>query len=190
VLDLEAIAHHRGSVLGNHPQQAQPSQKAFDTALWHALNGFDPAAPVYIEAESKKIGEVRVPDTLIHAMWKSTCVRVELGFEQRVTLLQEDYAHFFSDPANLCAKLDGLTQLHGKLVVEKWKALAHGGNWRELTAELLTRHYDPLYRRSLLHNYPQLEAAEVVRCSDAGAAAMQQAARQILKQRVAAESPA
>ncbi len=126
VLDLEALAHHRGSVLGNHPRQPQPSQKAFDTALWQALSGFDPAMPVYVEAESKKIGELRVPDTLIHAMWQSPCLLLELGFEQRVTLLQEEYAHFFSDPEDLCGKLDVLTQLHGKEVVEKWKALAHG----------------------------------------------------------------
>ena len=51
VLDLEGLARHRGSVLGILPDCPQPSQKAFDTALWNALRGFDPARPVFVESE-------------------------------------------------------------------------------------------------------------------------------------------
>ena len=56
VLDLEDIARHRGSVLGSLPGEAQPSQKMFESLVRHALDHFDPARPIFVEAESKKIG--------------------------------------------------------------------------------------------------------------------------------------
>ena len=65
VLDLEALANHRSSVLGMIPGVAQPSQKAFDSRIWAALRSFDPARPVYVESESKKVGNVAVPEGLI-----------------------------------------------------------------------------------------------------------------------------
>ena len=65
IVDLEALAAHRGSVLGNLPDAPQPPQKLFDSQVWHALRGFDPARPVFAEAESRRIGLVTVPDALI-----------------------------------------------------------------------------------------------------------------------------
>ncbi|MBS0312362.1 MAG: tRNA 2-selenouridine(34) synthase MnmH, partial [Proteobacteria bacterium] len=56
VLDLEALAAHRGSLLGALPDQPQPSQKSFESAIWFALSRFDSAHPVFVESESKKIG--------------------------------------------------------------------------------------------------------------------------------------
>ncbi|MEI8326600.1 MAG: tRNA 2-selenouridine(34) synthase MnmH, partial [Betaproteobacteria bacterium] len=68
VLDLEALACHRASVLGALADQPQPSQKRFDTLVWDALRGFDAARPVFIESESKKVGNLTVPPDLIAAM--------------------------------------------------------------------------------------------------------------------------
>jgi tRNA 2-selenouridine synthase len=190
VLDLEQAALHRGSVLGNLPDCPQPSQKAFDTALWHAFTRFDHERPIYVEAESKKVGELRVPEALMEAMWASPCLRVELGFDQRVKLLQEEYAHFFRNPDGLCGKLDALTALHGRAVIENWKSLARSADWRELTADLLSRHYDPAYRRSTARNYPRLQDAIVVACSDPSDAGMAQIAREIVRADERAHTPA
>ena len=82
VLDLEALANHRGSVLGLVPGSRQPSQKAFDSAVWDALRRFDPARPVFVESESKKIGDLRVPEALIVRMRASPCVWLELALER------------------------------------------------------------------------------------------------------------
>jgi tRNA 2-selenouridine synthase len=68
VLDLEVLAAHRGSVLGDLPDEPQPTQKAFETAIWAALSQFDPHLPVYVESESKKVGNLRVPEALIAHM--------------------------------------------------------------------------------------------------------------------------
>ena len=190
ILDLESLARHRGSVLGSLPEQPQPSQKGFDSALWDALRSLDPGHPVFVEAESKKIGDLRVPDSLIHAMWSSPCVRIELPFPLRVALLMEDYRHFFHDPDDLCAKLDGLASLHGKSVIEGWKAQAHAGNWQELVSDLLTRHYDPAYRRSAARNYPALANAIAVDCHGIDGTSMRGAARTLLRSTADLQNPA
>ncbi|MFZ3127623.1 MAG: tRNA 2-selenouridine(34) synthase MnmH, partial [Rhodoferax sp.] len=61
VLDLEALANHRSSVLGAIPGQPQPTQKRFDTLIWDTLRQFDSGRPVFVESESKKVGNVAVP---------------------------------------------------------------------------------------------------------------------------------
>src|SRR5262249_11880259 len=98
VLDLEELAAHRGSVLGGLPGRAQPAQKMFESALLAGLRRLDPARTVFVEGESKKIGELQVPDALIESMRASPCVRLETGLETRVTLLMEEYRHFLADP--------------------------------------------------------------------------------------------
>ncbi|HYC35234.1 MAG TPA: tRNA 2-selenouridine(34) synthase MnmH [Usitatibacter sp.] len=153
VLDLERLAAHRGSVLGELPGAAQPTQKAFETAIWSALSAYDPAGPVYVESESKKVGNLRVPDALIQRMRESRCFRLEASAEARVELLMEEYAHFVAQPERLAAKLDLLRDLHGAERVEGWKSRLERGDWRPLVAELLESHYDPAYRKSLFRNY-------------------------------------
>jgi len=159
VLDLEALAAHRGSVLGNLPDEAQPSQKMFESRIWKALTGFDVSRPVYVEAESKRIGTLRVPEAMIEAMWAGQCVVLESPVGVRVELLKQEYAHFFGQVATLTEKLQCLAPLHGNAVIEKWKALALAGNWDELTADLLVRHYDPAYTRAIVKHYPALDRA-------------------------------
>lgn len=159
VVDLEALAAHRGSVLGNLPGAPQPSQKMFESRLWNALRGLSAARPVYVEAESRKIGNLRVPEALIEAMWRSDCIVLEAGVALRVGLLKEEYAHFLRDPALLGTALECLAGHYGHAVIDDWKRLARAGLWDELTAELLARHYDPAYTRSTLKHYAELARA-------------------------------
>ena len=166
VLDLEVLAAHRGSVLGELPHAPQPSQKSFETSLWSALSGFDRERPVFVESESKKVGDLRVPDALITRMRDSECVRLEADTGTRVRLLMEDYAHFVRDPQALAAKLDLLRNLHGAGRIDGWKALAARGDWDALVADLLESHYDPAYRRSLFRNYRGAQQAPAVTVSD------------------------
>ncbi len=113
VLDLEGLAQHRASVLGLIPGQPQPSQKHFEMRVWDALRHLEPARPVYVEAESKKVGNVTVPEALIAAMRASDCLRIELADDERVALLLEDYPFFVRDPDFFCQRLDTLVALHG-----------------------------------------------------------------------------
>lgn len=161
-LDLEALARHRGSLLGDLPGAPQPSQKGFETALCAQLAAFDPARPVYVESESRKVGEIRVPQNLIEAMWRSPCVRVEATLAQRLALLREEYAHFIADPEALHAKLGHLTALRGAAATARWRALTAAGDWDALVEDLLVEHYDPAYLRSIKANYPRFESAAAV----------------------------
>ena len=166
VLDLEVLAAHRGSVLGELPGAPQPSQKALETAIWAALSRFDPARPVFVESESKKVGNLRVPEHLIERMRASRCVRLEATVDTRVALLLEDYAHFVGDPGALAAKLDLLRDLHGAERIAAWKAHLEDGRWQPLVRDLLENHYDPAYRRSLFRNYRDAQSGTAVEVRD------------------------
>ena len=165
-LDLEALAAHRGSVLGELPDAPQPSQKHFETAIWSALSAFDPTRPVFVESESKKVGNLRVPDALIERMRLARCFRLETEARLRVDLLMEDYAHFVANPAALAQKLDLLRALHGAERIALWKEHLGGGRWRALVADLLESHYDPAYRRSLDRNYRDAASAAPIAVGD------------------------
>lgn len=180
VLDLEALANHRSSVLGLIPGVAQPSQKAFDSLIWAALRGFDAKRPVYIESESKKVGNVAVPDGLIAAMRASPCLRLDLPEAERVALLLEDYDFFVKDSAFFCERLAALTEARGKLTVQDWQARARSGDLASVVQELLVQHYDPAYLQSIQRNFSQYDTARVLVPRDHTAAAMHELAQSLL----------
>jgi tRNA 2-selenouridine synthase len=177
VLDLEVLANHRGSVLGDLPALPQPSQKGFESLIWQELRGFDPKHPVFVEAESKKIGAVQIPDALIAAMRASACVALDTALPARVALLMEDYRHFFAAPALLADKLRCLTALHGHATLDRWLALIERRDWPALVEDLLVNHYDPAYGRSAPRNYAGLAQAAAVPLADATQAAFERLAR-------------
>jgi tRNA 2-selenouridine synthase len=179
VLDLEDLAAHRGSVLGNLPERAQPSQKMFESRVLAALAPLDRARPVYVEGESRKIGQLQVPAALIETMRASDCVLLEAGLETRVALLMDEYRHFFADPAALGTQLDCLAELHGRERIEGWKQLVARGDWRAFVARLLEEHYDPAYRRSAARNFVRLPEAEILQVRSADDAAFEQLAERI-----------
>ena len=181
VLDLEDLAKHRGSVLGNLPDQAQPSQKMFESLVLEKLSRLDAARPVFVEAESKKVGEVRVPEALMAAMRASPCLRVEMSVPTRVELLQDEYAHFISDPQSLGAQLDCLVPLHGRERIDAWKTLSARGAWDEFVERLLVEHYDPAYLRGMGRNYTGFGSALPLALRDIGTAGMRASAQQAIK---------
>ena len=176
VLDLEALANHRGSVLGLVPGDAQPAQKAFDTAVWDALRGFDPARTVFIESESAKVGDLRVPTALIERMRAAACLWLELPVDARVDLLLREYDFFVRDVDAFCARLDALRPMRGHETVNAWQEAARGGRIESVVRELLAAHYDPIYLQSIRRNFPGT-ATPLARIDwDGGAAGLQAAA--------------
>jgi tRNA 2-selenouridine synthase len=180
VLDLEALASHRSSVLGLIPGQPQPTQKRFDMLVWDKLRGFDPARPVYVESESKKVGNLAVPDALIAAMRASDCLRLELADDERVRLLLEDYGFFRSDPEFFCERLEALVQLRGREQVNAWQAQVRAGDIEPVVRELLLRHYDPGYASSTARNFKAFGEAEAIAPKDRTPESMAALARELL----------
>ena len=181
VLDLEALAAHRGSVLGTMPEAPQPTQKMFDSLLWDALSRFDARRPVFVEGESRKIGRLRVADALIDAMWGSPCVVLDAPLAVRGALLMEEYAHYVADPESLCEKLACLTALHGGQTIKAWQTMARERRWDALVEALLVRHYDPAYNRSTLKHYPALAHAPHYTLGDVSASAFDRLAQVVLE---------
>lgn len=183
VLDLEALAAHRGSVLGALPDSPQPSQKSFDSALWAALHGLDAAQPVFVESESRKIGRITVPEALLSRMHSHAgCVWIAMPDEARVALLLQDYGHFSGDADGFCRALDGLVELRGRTRVERWQAQARAGDWAGVFAELMREHYDPGYERSLRNHFRGLAQARELALADGSPSRMAEAARLLVSQ--------
>lgn len=180
VLDLEALAAHKGSVLGDLPDEPQPAQKMFESRICAMLKTVDAAHPVFIEAESRKIGACQVPDALLETMRASPCVRIEATMEARVRFLIEDYAYFLADPTLLKHRIDCLRGLQSKERLVHWQALIDGRDWPTLVRELLEHHYDPLYNRSHGNNFPHHPTAPRFATDDLSPAGLERLAQAIL----------
>jgi len=181
VLDLEKLAQHRGSLLGKLPDQPQPSQKTFETRLWDALRTFIPDCPVYIEAESRKVGVLSLPNALVERMRVSACLRIEVPQEARVKFLMDDYAHFLHNPVLLTERLSLLVEMHGREVINRWCEMASRGEWEQLVEELLTQHYDPAYKRSSGIGFQQLDKANVLRLPSLDSESLSKVAEDLIR---------
>ena len=182
VLDLEALANHRGSVLGLVPGRPQPSQKQFDSRVWDQLRRFDTTREVWIESESKKVGDLRVPESLIVQMRASPCVRLELPMAARVTLLIEEYDFFVKDTAAFCERLDMLRVLRGNEVVDAWQQAARAGRTVDVVRDLLVSHYDPIYQQSMRRNFPGYPTLQPEVAWDGSVPSLEATARRLLSQ--------
>ena len=180
VLDLEALANHRSSVLGVIPGVPQPTQKAYDSLIWAALKNLDTTRPVYIESESKKVGNVTIPEGLIAAMRAAPCLQLDLSEDERVELLLEDYDFFVKDIEFFCDRLGALTQARGKEVVTDWQNRARSGDVASVVRELLVNHYDPVYLQSMKRNFAQYPARKTIAPANRSVKAMQALAQGML----------
>jgi tRNA 2-selenouridine synthase len=182
VLDLEDLACHRSSVLGHIPGQPQPSQKRFDTLVWQALRSFDPARPVFVESESRKVGNLSIPESLMVAMRDSPCFELQLSLDERVALLMEDYNFFVDDQDLFCRRLDALVAIRGKAVVDAWKEQIHTGHIDQVVRDLLVIHYDPTYAASMVRNFAQTGQATACVADNRHADSLRQVAQTLCQQ--------
>ncbi len=187
VLDLEALVAHKGSVLGDLPGMAQPTQKSFETQLYAVLTGFDAARPVFVEAESRKIGRLHVPGALIERMRAAHCIAIDASREARVKFLLRDYAYLGDDAATLKASLGRLKHVLANDTLSRWQDFADAHDLPQLFTELIDMHYDPLYRRSQDGNYTRFGHAKRVPAAELSPEGIFSLARNILAlERVAA----
>ncbi|MFV1442574.1 MULTISPECIES: tRNA 2-selenouridine(34) synthase MnmH [unclassified Phaeobacter] len=144
VLDLEGLAHHRGSLLGDHPTP-QPSQKAFESALAGQLARMNPKRPVLVEAESSKIGARIIPPQLWAAMKQAPRIEIHAPVAARCRYLLAGYDDILSNTEMLRVRLDGLRAHRSNAVVDGWLQRIAEGDKPALTEALITQHYDPAY---------------------------------------------
>jgi tRNA 2-selenouridine synthase len=148
VLDLEALAAHRGSVLGAMPNTPQPSQKGFETQLFTAISRMDTTRRIWIEAESRRIGRISLPDALLQRLREAPVVEIDATDEARLVYLMRDYAWLGDDAQGFSDKLGTLKGLVPNDVLAQWQAWALARDLPPLFSALMKQHYDPLYARS------------------------------------------
>ncbi len=146
ILDLEALAQHKGSVLGLEPGSSQPSQKNFETRLWHALTQLDPLRAVFTEAESNRIGSLHCPATLWKKLGQGEVIEIRMPVSQRAAFLLQDYPYFCRDPLHLKSLLNRLIKLRGHQQIKHWYDLIDSGQWQDFVESVLRDHYDIVYR--------------------------------------------
>ncbi|MEM7724898.1 MAG: tRNA 2-selenouridine(34) synthase MnmH [Cyanobacteria bacterium P01_A01_bin.45] len=160
VLDLEALANHRGSLLGEQWEGKflpQPSQKYFDSLLIQALKGLNPQKPVWVESESNKIGKVYLPKSLWQEMKSASCVEIQLSLKNRVQFLIQEYTHLIENPEILKIKLERLKSRYGWKKILYWHKMIDRQEWQQLFQDFLLSHYDPTYSHSMERDFPKLE---------------------------------
>ena len=171
VIDLEGLARHRGSLLGS--MGAQPSQKAFETALAMEVAALDPARPVVIEAESSKVGDLIVPPAVWKAMTRAARIEVAAPLAARAEYLSRAYADLTADAGLLARTLAALRPMQGAERVAAWQGLAAAGEFGALAAELCEAHYDPRYARHRARwERPPVARVEAARLDAAGIGAL------------------
>lgn len=161
-LDLEACASHKGSVLGGLPGIEQPSQKQFETRVATILEAVDPTRPLYVEAESRRIGRLAVPTPLLSRLRESPCIAIDASTNARVDYLLRDYAYLGDQPEAFAFRLGLLRELHSKETIARWQEWARSQTLAPLFAELLELHYDPQYARSQHRHLQRLADARHV----------------------------
>lgn len=157
VLDLEGLAGHRGSLLGEMPG-GQPAQKAFESQLAAKLYHFDPARPVIVEAESSKIGGINLPPSLWEGMKTAPWFEIQAPVEERARYLDQAYDDVLSDGARLKDRLSPLRLHRGHALVDRWEAMIDAGERRALCQSLVEDHYDPAYDKSMRAITPNVAA--------------------------------
>ena len=142
-IDLEGLANHRGSLFGAMPD-GQPSQKAFESRLYDALQRLDPARPIVVEAESSRVGERTVPPGLWAAMGTGQVITLSAPLAARARHIVETYVEIAADPD----RLSRLPRHHARATVSEWRAMAARGEIEPLAGQLMAAHYDPAYART------------------------------------------
>jgi len=186
VLDLEELAQHRGSLIGDLPGVAQPTQKWFDSLVVEKLSRFDPALPVWVESESKKIGAIQVPSALLETMRSARLFSLSAPMAERVALWREDYGHFERDLDGMMDRLRHLRPLVGGEEFSRWQSLATERRAPELFERLMEAHYDPAYAHSIRKNFPSIAQASLVELRRLDRDTLLETARQLNCEPVAA----
>ncbi len=180
ILDLEGLAHHRGSLLGQIPGKPQPSQRLFESALADEIRKFDPNLPIFVESESSRIGQVQIPKTIWHKMTQSPVVIIDMPAKARADYLLSVYDHLLADTSDLTRLIEGMRHRHGHEITQNWQALMDNGEWHALAILLLEEHYDPAYDRSA-HRHQRPILAEIHQ-KDGISQTLDRTAAQILEQ--------
>jgi tRNA 2-selenouridine synthase len=94
VIDLEGLAHHKGSAFGALGEKEQPTQEQFENELFVRLTRLNDAEPLWLEDESRLIGKKVIPGPLWEQMRAAKVIFIQLSFEERLKHISNGYGQF------------------------------------------------------------------------------------------------
>jgi tRNA 2-selenouridine synthase len=146
VLDLEALAKHKGSVFGCNLKTPQPSCEQFENLTASCLHKFSSDQDIWVEDESRLIGSCKIPDALYNTMKEAPLHLIERPFEERYTLLIEDYKGIPIETAKTMTN-----SLKKRLGPERTKDAIQAIDARDsrLFIQIILGYYDRCYKHSL-----------------------------------------
>jgi tRNA 2-selenouridine synthase len=141
------MAGHRSSVFGGIGLR-QSSQKFFESSLWHRLEVLKNEEFIILEGESKKIGNLHIPENIFKQMKEASIINIEAPIEKRIEIIKNEYT---GDDENKTI-LNIVNSLRSKLGSKKTDMLIefyNNGNIDEFIKILLLDYYDILYKHTL-----------------------------------------
>ena len=148
VLDLEGIANHKGSILGDIPKFKQPNQKMFETKLFEKLESLNRKKKIWVEAESIKIGKLNIPSKLWKKMDEGISVKLKSTVDERVKFILKDYKYFTKEPelmSNAMLVLKKIIKKDDYRVIEE---NLKNGDYMSFVKSLINHHYDKAYKKT------------------------------------------
>jgi len=146
ILDLESIAHHKGSVFGGYGQADQPTNEQFENDIYSAWEKMDFSRPVWLEDESRAIGNVSIPDPLFDKMGLAPMIKIEVSRDQRIKRILDEYATL--DTQNLKDAILKISEKLGGTNMKTAITALETGDF-EVTASLALSYYDKTYSHSI-----------------------------------------
>jgi tRNA 2-selenouridine synthase len=153
-LDLEGLAHHKGSAFGALGESEQPTTEQFENDLIHHIRELDPVKVTWIEDESRNIGKCVIPGEFFTSMRESALVFLDISRELRAEHLVEDYARYKAEELKECVIRIG-KRLGGDRTIEALESIEKGDF--HTTAMITLHYYDKAYMFSLDKNHESYE---------------------------------
>ncbi|MBZ9636061.1 tRNA 2-selenouridine(34) synthase MnmH [Clostridium sp. FP1] len=144
VLDLEGFANHRGSLLGTVGLGKTASQKAFESKIYHMLREAK-SSYVFIEAESKRIGNTTIPDFIFQKMKSGIHIFVDADIDFRTNLIINEYTKFENCNSEIIDCLKRLEKYIGEKNIDRYCKAVLESEYQVVVSELMIKHYDPMY---------------------------------------------
>jgi tRNA 2-selenouridine synthase len=148
VLDLESAANHRGSLLGNVGLGEGKSQKYFETRIYEMLR-YRKSNYVFVEGESKRIGNVIIPGFIFDSMSDGIHVFIDADLDFRSKLIIREYTKENNCKEEIYLCLDKLSKYISEKNIGRYKALVSEEKYEEVTGELMEKYYDPMYMNAI-----------------------------------------
>lgn len=158
IIDLEDLAHHKGSAFGALGEPDQPTTEQFENNLGRMITDLDPGKITWVEDESRNIGKCVIPGDLYEQMRLSETLFLDIPRESRARYLVGQYADHEKEALKAC-----IERIHRKLggdrAKEAMQAVDAGDFYH--TAMITLHYYDKAYMHSLEKNHERVEVLQI-----------------------------